>query len=90
LRKIVAVIVLALVAASAFALVKPIQPARAAIPGDLNGDGIVDINDAVIASHAFGSSTGDTNYNPAADLNSNGVVDIFDMLILATNFGRTA
>lgn len=60
------------------------------IKGDLNGDGIVDIKDALLAAKAFGSSPGDPNWNPAADLDGNGVINIIDLLLLAMNFGRTS
>ena len=55
--------------------------------GDINGDGIVDIFDVVLAAIAFGSKPGDDNWNPDADLNDDDIVDIFDIVILANNFG---
>jgi hypothetical protein len=58
------------------------------IPGDINGDGVVDIYDALLASTAFGSKPGDPNWNPAADLNGDGIIDIYDMIILAGHFGQ--
>lgn len=89
MKKTIVLILLAICVASTFMVLRPIHSAKAAVPGDINGDGVVDINDAILASKAFGSATGDPNYNPAADLDSDGVIDIFDMLILARNFGRT-
>jgi hypothetical protein len=62
---------------------------KVSILGDINGDGTVDIYDALLLSVAFGSSTGQANYNPAADLNNDGVVDIYDAIILAEQFGST-
>jgi hypothetical protein len=59
------------------------------IQGDINQDGIVDIGDAILASHAYGSSIGDPDWNALADLDGNGIVDIFDMIRLAAMFGRT-
>jgi hypothetical protein len=58
------------------------------IPGDINLDGIVDINDAILASRAYGSSIGDPDWNALADLDGNGIVDIFDMIRLAAMFGH--
>ena len=58
------------------------------IPGDINQDGIVDISDAILASHSYGSSPGDPDWNPLADVDGNGIVDIFDMIRLAAMFGR--
>ena len=60
------------------------------IPGDINEDGVVDINDAILASHAFGSTPSDPDWNPAADLNEDRQIDIFDLIILVMNFGQTA
>lgn len=50
--------------------------ARAALPGDVNGDGRVDGADIGLLIGAWGSS------NPAADLNGDGVVDGGDLGIL--------
>jgi hypothetical protein len=58
-----------------------------ALFADVNGDGIVDISDALLAAKAFGSTPTSSNWNPAADLNGDGVVDIFDIVILCRNFG---
>ncbi len=89
MKQIVVLILVALCAASTIMALMPIRPAKALIPGDINGDGIVNINDAILASAAFGSVTGDLDYNPLADMNSDGKVDIFDMVLLAMNFGQT-
>ncbi len=56
-------------------------------PGDINGDGSVDVIDLLYLVDAFGSVTGDTNYDPAADFNSDGSVDVIDLLTLVENFG---
>ena len=89
MKRIVIAILIALCAMSTLMVLRPIHSAKAIVSGDINGDGVVDINDAILASHAFGSATGDLTYNPAADLNSDGFVNILDMLILAKNFGMT-
>jgi parallel beta-helix repeat protein len=59
------------------------------LAGDLNGDGVVDILDAVQAASAFGSSPRHPNWNGQVDLNNDGIIDIFDLIILASNFGKT-
>jgi hypothetical protein len=89
MKKIVVLILVALCAASTIMALRPVRPAKALVPGDINGDGIVNIYDATLASAAFGSVTGDPNYNLLADMNSDGKIDIFDMLLLAMNFGQT-
>jgi hypothetical protein len=62
---------------------------RETLSGDINGDGSIDIYDALIAAHAFGSSPGDVNWNPLADLNQDNNVDIYDLIILNTQVGST-
>jgi hypothetical protein len=58
------------------------------IPGDVNGDGRVDIYDAIILAGAFNSSPGKSNWNPNADINDDNVVDIYDAIIMGGNFGK--
>ncbi|MGD0496049.1 MAG: NosD domain-containing protein [Candidatus Bathyarchaeia archaeon] len=58
------------------------------IKGDINGDGTVDIYDAILLAGAFNSVRGSSNWNPNADINSDGTVDIYDAIILAGNFGK--
>jgi hypothetical protein len=58
------------------------------IPGDLNGDGTVDIYDAIILAGAFNSSPSSTNWNANADINGDGTVDIYDAIILSAHFGQ--
>jgi hypothetical protein len=59
------------------------------VSGDINGDGTVDIFDAIILSTAFGSKPNQPNWNPNADLDNSGEIDIFDAIILSTHFGET-
>ncbi len=59
------------------------------LPGDVNGDGRVDIEDLVLFSRAFGSRKGDPNYDPRADFNNDGVLDGLDLILLAYNWGRS-
>jgi len=61
------------------------------IPGDVNGDGIVDIYDAIEAAKAFGSTPGSPSWNPAADQAPPfGQIDIFDIILIGMNFGQKA
>ncbi|MGA3191817.1 MAG: cohesin domain-containing protein [Candidatus Bathyarchaeia archaeon] len=57
--------------------------------GDLNGDHVVNILDAVILANAFGSSPGAANWNALADLNHDNTINILDSILLANNFGQT-
>ena len=58
--------------------------------GDINGDGAVNILDAILLSDAFLATPSSSNWNPNADLNGDGVVNILDAILLSNNFGRTA
>ena len=49
-------------------------------PGDINGDGVVNIFDASILASRWGTA------DPDADLNNDGIVDIFDASIVASNW----
>jgi hypothetical protein len=54
---------------------------------DLDQD--VDGLDLATMINAFGTSSGDPNYNFSADLNEDGVVDEIDLVLTAMGFGRT-
>jgi PKD repeat protein len=56
--------------------------------GDINGDGVVDIYDAILLSSAYNSVPASPNWNPNADINSDNIVDIYDAIILATHYGE--
>ena len=47
----------------------------------------MDVVDLLYLVDAFGSMTGDTNYDPACDYNSDGSIDVVDLLMLVENFG---
>ena len=55
--------------------------------GDMNGDSVVDLYDALILAKAFGSTQSAPNWNPDADINHDGAVDIFDAIILTGHIG---
>jgi len=59
------------------------------ISGDVNGDGIVDIYDAILIAKSFGSNPNKPNWNPNTDLNEDDAVDIYDAILLANNYGKT-
>lgn len=68
---------------------KPVRVRMTALKGDVNGDGVVDIFDAIVLSQAYGSRPGDFNWNPNADISGDSLVDIYDCILLAGNFGKT-
>lgn len=57
--------------------------ARPYVVGDLNGNGVVNLEDALILSAAYRSTVGDANWNADADLNEDGSINIYDALILS-------
>jgi len=61
-----------------------------AVPGDIKGDGVVDIYDAIMLAGAYNSKPNDSNWNPNADINGDNFVDIYDAITLAGNYGKTA
>lgn len=62
---------------------------QATIPGDVNGDGIVNVLDLTIVSLSYGLFKGEPGYNPEADLNEDGIVDMRDLVIVAYHLGWT-
>jgi hypothetical protein len=56
------------------------------ITGDINGDGIVDMNDIRIVAAAFLSSPGDPDWNPDADMDQSGFIDVKDLRLACANY----
>jgi len=57
------------------------------IPGDVNGDGRVDLADLALLLASYGACAGDPSYNPDADLDASGCVDLADLAALLANYG---
>lgn len=65
---------------------------NAALPGDVNGDGKVEITDIAIVSAAFGSydmqpPSNHARWDSRADINHDGRVDIFDRAVVQQSYG---
>jgi hypothetical protein len=60
---------------------------KAYVVGDLNGDGVVNLYDAMVLSLAYGLRPQDKGWNADADLNEDGVVDIFDAVLFSKLMG---
>jgi len=56
------------------------------LPGDINGDGHVNIWDLGLISEAWFTESGDPDYDPRADLNADDKVNIWDKAILSENW----
>lgn len=59
----------------------------APVLGDVDRDGHVDVVDLLFLVEAFGSASGDDNYDARCDFNNDGLVDVVDLLDLVYNFG---
>lgn len=63
------------------------------LEGDINGDGVVDMQDISFVAYYFGSFNGTKahphGWNPQADINGDQKVDMIDIAIVARNFGKT-
>jgi uncharacterized membrane protein YeiH len=62
---------------------------KVTIPGDANGDGVVDAQDFYILQRAWGTSKGQPGYDPRADFNNDGKVDAQDFFILQFHRGQS-
>jgi parallel beta-helix repeat protein len=58
------------------------------IPGDLNGDFRVNLQDLVILALAYGTKPGDQKWNPNADITDDNNVGPADLAILANHYGQ--
>ena len=62
------------------------EPASAAAPWDIDGNGVVNIVDLVTVARVFGQSVA---AGDRADTNGDGVVSIIDLVTVSTHFGET-
>ena len=56
------------------------------LPWDINGDGVVDIQDLILVSNSFRA---ETPQHPKADVNKDGSANIIDLLLVAAHFGES-
>lgn len=70
-----------------FAVIDSGCPQGPACVGDVNDDGVRDLTDLTALLAAFGSSTGNPNFNAGADLDADGSITIGDLTLLLSNFG---
>jgi hypothetical protein len=57
--------------------------------GDANGDDVITLADYSALYVAYGSMSGDGNWDPNCDFNENGAVDLGDYSLLYTNYGQS-
>ena len=58
------------------------------IPGDVNGDHIVNVVDLWLMASTFNSDAGDLAFAPNTDVNGDGVISMVDLYIAARHFGQ--
>jgi hypothetical protein len=58
------------------------------IPGDIDGNGKVELADLVRMANAYGSTLGDPKWNPNSDIDGNKKVGLSDLVILAQHYGQ--
>jgi len=59
----------------------------AVVPGDVNGDGDVDLGDLAELLAAYGTCDGDAGYDQDADFDDSGCIDLSDLATLLSNYG---
>jgi len=59
------------------------------IPGDVNGDRIVEIHDLSMIGKAYGSTPFSPNWNPNADVNGDELVDTFEIETMGAYWGES-
>jgi hypothetical protein len=63
---------------------------KLALPGDADGDGVVDRTDMGRVRASYGSSEGGRRYDPGADPNGDGSVGHYDYSLTRRNMGARA
>ena len=53
------------------------------VPGDANGDSVVDCADLLLVSGAFGKTAGQAGFDPRADVVRDGVINIRDLSLVS-------
>jgi len=61
----------------------------AALRGDVDGSGAVDIVDIMLVASRWHTAMGDPAYEPIYDLNDDGEIDIVDIMLVAVHWGET-
>jgi hypothetical protein len=61
---------------------------KAARAGDVNHDGVVNLEDLMLMELAFGSKVGDLRYKADYDLNGDGMINLKDFYVVCINFGK--
>ncbi len=65
-------------------------PMKVTFPGDIDGDGKVDMRDIGAQGRAFGATPASPNWNPNADITNDNKIDMRDIGIATRNFGHSS
>ena len=68
----------------------PLGDCPSGLPGDVDGNGVVDGLDLTAVLSAWETTSGDPLWNPAADLDCNGIIDGLDLTEVISNWTTTA
>jgi len=72
-----------------FGLLSQAFLAKSSLPGDLNGDGVVDLKDLSILAQAYGSTPTSPNWNEKADLAEPlGLISLTDLVTLSYYYSQ--
>jgi hypothetical protein len=62
------------------------HPVSSGVPGDANGDGVVNCTDLTVIKASLGKAYSQAGFNPRADVNGDNVIDIRDLTFVAQQF----
>ena len=71
-----------------FSLYQQITPPQPELPGDFNGDQVVNFDDFFAFTDVFGTRIGDLQWEPTYDMDGDGDVDFDDFFVFAEYFGQ--
>lgn len=86
LKTIASIVILTVIMSSLSAFTAGTANACTYSPYDLNHDGIINMKDFSIFAAAWGSTTGDANFNPACDFNKDGKISAMDLHLLGIHW----